>query len=492
MEEKKVKQEIDINKFVNFMEHPTNEAVKKEIELGLKSNYIPDETKNQIKSKFFDIQDNKRDLGEEYDRYLVNLLTKKRKEFKYLQAIFLIINNMEKHKILKKEGIIPDEKNEEGNNDIELDNDWYIDIKIDLVFNDNNYYHKYIKKMVNEFFVLLRKDFLTNYIKLDFIKKGESYYKNNKEEFLSSVIQLFEKLNNLTKDVDKNEPKRKKKKKKNKNKSVNSNNDSEIKEIENNIINGKEEDKLNNDDNLDDNQNIIDNFNNNLNEKKEEKENEIKNDNDEKKEESIKNKLWLDNLKLNREELKLVNNLNDKPLKSEINFLNKKEVENNLDTSKLDIEKRFKHLENQINELKNKNKIQENQISHFQEEISKLKLENENLKKEFQNNNFSNKFLLKQANKFILKKIIEKYFDKIKAKKEGENIKLNFIEDISGIKVNDLNKFIEKLFLDSISTEENYENIIFSLISKDEIKEFKLFEENNKIINYIIDKFNLK
>ena len=498
MEDKKIKQEIDINKFVNFMEHPSNDEVKKEIELGLKSKYIPDEAKNHIKSKFYDVQDNNRDLGEEYDRYLVNLLSKKRKEFKYLQAIFLIINNIEKHKILKEEGIIPDEDKDETNNGIEIDKDWYIDIKIDLVFNDHNYYHKYIKKMVTEFFELLKKDYLSKYIKLDFIKKGESYYKNKKEEFLSSVISLFENLNNLTKHVDQNEPKRKKGKKKNKNKNINnniSNNDSEIKDNENNNIkNEKEEEKLNNN-NFHDNQNIINNFNNNLNENEDERrENMTKNDNNKNKEESLKNKIWLDNLKLNREELKLVNNMNDKPLKSEIILSNKKEIveNNNIDSSNLDFDKRLKNLENQIVELKNKNKKQENTISLCQEEILKLKSENENLKKNYEKYNLGNNFIFKQINSFILKKIIEKYYDKIKAIKEGDKIKLNFIEDINGIKINELNKFIDGALFDINLTDDDYENIIEKLISKDEIKEFKVFEGDNKIRNYIIDKFNLK
>ena len=198
MEEKK--QEIDINKFVSKMEHPTNEEIKKEIELGLKSNIIPEEIKNQIKTKFYDMCNNKKNIGEDYDRYVVYLLSKKRKDFKYLQAIFLIINNQEKNEMLQKEGIAPENTNEENINedDIEINKDWYLDINIDLVFIDNNYYHKYVKKLIFELFLLLKKDFLNKYIKFDFAKKGESYYKNNKEEFLSEVISLYEKLNSVT------------------------------------------------------------------------------------------------------------------------------------------------------------------------------------------------------------------------------------------------------------------------------------------------------
>ena len=79
-----MKQEININEFIKAMEHPKNEEIKNEIELALKAKNIPDEIKSQIKSKFDNIEDNKKDLGEEYDRYLVNLLSKKRKDFKYL------------------------------------------------------------------------------------------------------------------------------------------------------------------------------------------------------------------------------------------------------------------------------------------------------------------------------------------------------------------------------------------------------------------------
>ena len=151
------------------MEHPNNEQIKKEVELALKSKNIPDELKNQIKSKFYDIKD-KKELGEVYDRYLVNLLNKKRKDFKYLQQIFLIINNIDKNEIIKKEGIIPHIKYySETKEELPSDEDCYIDIQIDLIFNDNNYYHKYIKKIILEFFELMDKEFLNNYIKQDFI-----------------------------------------------------------------------------------------------------------------------------------------------------------------------------------------------------------------------------------------------------------------------------------------------------------------------------------
>ncbi len=509
MEDKKCRQEIDTNKFINHMEHPTNEEVKKEIELGLKSNFIPEEIKELIKSKFYNIEDNKKVLGEEYDRFIVNLLSKKRKDFKYLQAIFLIINNIGKNEILKKEGIVRDYQNEGSNNDLELDNDWYIDIQLDLIYNDNSYYHKYVKKIINELFLLLNKEFLSNYIKLDFIKKGESYYKNNKEEFLSSIISLFEKLNNLTKIVDKNDTKRKKKKKKNKNKAstTNKNNeDSESKDNENIIIEDKIE-QLNNN-NLNNNQN---NMNNTYEIKDDIKENSNK-INNKNKGEVIKNKIWTDNLKLNREELELVNNLNDKSLKKEINIPNKKEIpEKHLDLlSTVDIQNKFLDLEKKINELKNQNKIQSNQISECKEKIVKLQHENEQLKCCLYNNNS-----FKNMNFFILKKLVDKYSDKIIVNTYGDNITFKFIQDINDIDINDLNKFTS-IFFNNLENEKNnintlvnniiincneqfesknfFENILDKLFTKEELKELNLniFKEENNIKNYLIEKYKLK
>ena len=515
MEDKKIKQEIDTNKFITYMEHPTNEEIKKEIELGLKSKNIPDEIKEQIKSKFYNIENIKKNIGEEYDRYLVNLLSKKRKDFKYLQAIFLIINNIEKNKILKKEGIVSDIQNEEVENGIEIDNDWYIDIQIDLVYNDNNYYHKYIKKIVNELFELLNKEFLNKYIKSDFIKKGESYYKNNKEEFLSEVISLFEKLHNLTKIVDKNEPKRKRKKKKNKNKNlINNNEDSEIKDNDNKIIYDKNQQPKNNNENLEINQNNIDNINE-LKEENNENNNIIDNKD---KGENMKNKIWLDNLQLNREELELSKEINDNSLKKEINFTKNLEIsEKHLDLlSNTDIGTKFLNIEKQINELKHQNKTQFNQISECQEKILNLQQENEKLKDELINYKFFNDFtLFKKMNSFFLKKILVKYGDKIKVKKEGENIKFNFEEEIKGIKINYLNNFIKIIysrikneenenisiinnmlsyFNNQFSGDNNCKNILEKLLDKEEMKEFSftLFCENNDIKNFIIDKFNLK
>ena len=547
MEDKKIKQEIDINKFVSYMEHPTNEEIKKEIETGLKSKNIPDEIKEQIKTKFYNIEDKTKDYGEEYDRYLVNLLVKKRKDFKYLQAIFLIINNIEKNRILKKEGIVPNYTNKAVNkNDVEIDEDWYIDIQIDLVFNDNNYYHKYVKKIVNELFSLLNKEFLSEYIKLDYTKKGESYYKNNKEDFLSSIIALFEKLNSLTKIVDKNETKRKKKnRKKNKNKNVsniNTNNNSEINENnndnnndnnnndENNIINinNKKEQIIKNDNvninqtnisNMNNINNISSNINININEKKETK-NENENNNkiidNQNKPDNKKNKIWVDNLKLNREELKLVNDINDKSLKNEITLpkTNKLELSDkclDLDLlSKIEIEKKFINLENQINELKNQNKAQSNQVSQFKEEMIKMQKENEILKNELNNIKlFTHIYILKKKNSFILKKILDKYQDKLEVKKEGENPIFNFTEDIKDIKVSELNTFIQKIYnnvcendsivkniMNNLDNEYNkdklYENIIDKLLNKEEMNEFNFFEEDIHIKNSIISKFDLK
>ena len=526
MEEKK--QDIDINKFVSKMEHPTKEEIKKEIESSLKSSTIPDEIKNQIKSKFYEIDNNKKNFGEEYDRYVVNLLSKKRKDFKYLQAIFLIINNIEKNEILQKEGIVPENKNEEKENedDIEINKDWYIDINIDLVFNDNNYYHKYVKKLLIELFLLLKKDFLIKYIKLDFTKKGESYYKNNKEEFLSAVISLYEKLNSVTNIVDKNDSKRKKKKKKNKKKDLASNNNNneeeEKKENGNSIINDKNDQLPNNDsDNIiNNNQNNINNLN--INEIKEEKKDNNNNKIDNIiKGENIKNKIWANtNLKLNREELELVNNINninDKPFEKEIKEINiptKLEMpDNHLDLlSDIDINKKFLYLEKQINELKTQNKIQSNQISECQQKIVKLQKENENLKNDLNNNKIFNLLNLKKMNISILKKIIDKYTDKLNVKKEGENISINFIEDINNINKKDLNQFVNTIYL-NIQDEENEEksvfnniigsqfngesfanNIVEKLFSEEEMKELNLnyFGEDNKIKNYIIEKFNLK
>ena len=556
MEDKKIKQEIDINKFVSYMEHPTNEEIKKEIETGLKSKNIPDEIKEQIKTKFYNIEDKNKDYGEEYDRYLVNLLVKKRKDFKYLQAIFLIINNIEKNRILKKEGIVPNYTNKAVNkNDVEIDEDWYIDIQIDLVYNDNNYYHKYVKKIVNELFSLLNKEFLSEYIKLDYTKKGESYYKNNKEDFLSSIIALFEKLNSLTKIVDKNETKRKKKnRKKNKNKNVsniNTNNNSEINENNNDNNNNNENNNNdnNNDNNNNDNNNIINinnkkdqiikndnvninqanisnmnNINNisnniNINEKKEIK-NENENNNkiidNQNKPDNKKNKIWVDNLKLNREELKLVNDINDKSLKNEISLSksNKLELSDkclDLDLlSKIEIEKKFINLENQINDLKNQNKAQSNQVSQFKEEMVKMQKENEILKNELNNIKlFTHIYILKKKNSFILKKILDKYHDKLEVKKEGENPIFNFNEDIKDIKVSELNTFIQKIYnnvcendsivkniMNNLDNEFNkdkiYENIIDKLLNKEEMNEFNFFEEDIHIKNYIISKFDLK
>ena len=515
MEDKKFKQEIDTNKFISHMEHPTNEEIKKEIEVGLKSKIIPDEIKELIKSKFYNIEDNSKDLGEEYDRFLVNLLSKKRKDFKYLQAIFLIINHYDKNEILKKEGIVPDFKNEEERKQSQFDNDWYIDIQIDLIYNDNTYYHKYVKRIINELFILLNKEFLMNYIKLDFTKKGESYYKNNKEEFLSGIISLFEKLNNLTKIIDKNETKRKKKKKKNKNKNLMSNKnieDSESKNnenVENIIIDDKMDQVNNNNLNNDKNNNIEKSKVNEIKDEDEKSENNnkiiIKNKGD-----NMKNKIWMDSLKLNREELELVNNLNDKSLKKEINLSSKIDIpENHKDSlTSIEIKNRFLDFENQINELKSQNKIQSNQISECQEKILKLQNENEKLK-----NFLYNSKSFKKLNYFILKKIIDKYVDRININKEGENIEFNFIEDINDVKINELNIFTKNIY-DKLENQKNETNLLFKnikwneqfdsknsldnilekLLTKEEIKELSenLFEGDYKIKNYIIEKFKSK
>ena len=511
-----MKQEININDFIKAMEHPNNEQIKKEVELALKSKNIPDEIKNQIKSKFYDIED-KKELGEEYDRYLVNLLNKKRKDFKYLQAIFLIINNIEKNEILKKEGIIPEVKYySETKEELPSDEGWYIDIQIDLVFNDNNYYYKYIKKIILEFYELMDKEFLNNYIKQDFIKKGESYYRNHQEEFLSNIIILFDKLNTLTKIINKNEQKRKKKnkKKKNKNKVLISNNNSnnnedndndnddnsEIKESDNNIKNENNNEK-----------NINNNINNNI-EQKIENNNKLDNQN---KGELLKNKIWLNNLKLNSEQLEFTNNIFDKSLKNEDSYINKtKSPDKSPDIlSENKIEQKLLDLERQISELKSKNKAQENQISQCQEDILKLQKENDNLKKEVNNTKLvTNIFISKKISNLVLKKIINKYKDKLKLRNEEGNTKLYFVDDINNIKVNDLNKFMEiilnninlnnpleikdnkekeknnlfNIFLNTIENNNTnniklYENIIESLLSKEEIKDLNNFEEDNEI-----------
>ena len=530
-------EDININEFIVSMEHPNNEDIKKEIELKLKSKIIPDEIKDQIKSKFYNIDINSKDLGEEYDRYLIHLINKKRKDYKYLQAIFLIINNIEKNEILKKQGIMYELIEEENN--LIIDDNWYIDINIDLIFNDNNYYYKYVKKIINELFELLNKEFLIKYIKIDFNKKGESYYKNNKEEFLSSIKSLFNELNKLTKLIDKKENKRKKKnKKKNKNKNIIinenniNNNEYKIKNDEIKIINDKNEEKDNKDKlNIDNNNEInnkinnisnINNINNNNNDIKK----EIKDNNNNKLDNQNKNKIWLNNLKLNREELEIKNNnIYDKLLKNDNNGNNNIIInsDNKLENpdkcldliSNKEIYNKFIDLEKQINDLKNINKIQNNQISQCQEDIIKLQKENNELKTELNNiKKFTDIYIYKNINKFIIKKIISKYYDKLKVEKKEKKFLIEFIDDINGIKVKDLNELIDKLmnniyerkndkdinynFLNDIfniiNKDNNLilnENIIEKLLSKEELKEFYLLTEDIEITELIKDKFNI-
>ena len=525
MEDKAIRQEINTNAFVNSMEHPKNEEIKNELESAFKSKFIPEEMKEIIKAKFYDnIINNKKEYGEEYDRYLVNLLTKKRKDYKYLQAIFLIINNSKKLEVLRKEGIYNDKEDEKQNeiNDIPFDEEnWFIEIQIDLVFNDNHYYHKYVKKIIFELFEIVDNNFLLKYIKKEFIKKGEFYYKNNSEEFLSGIISLFEKLNSLTKIVDENKPKRKKRnKKKNKNKNLNAddknknngddNENDNDNDIDNTDINLAIKDKDNsiNDNNDDYNKNINKINNNNISDIKEDNStnnNKIDNQN--------KNKIWLKDLKLNREELELGNNKYDKSLKNEEKKLN---YPNEIESpqickdfkSKIEIEK-FIDLEKQINELRNKNEIQANQISQCQEDISKLKKENEQLKDKLNKTQYiTNIFVYKRLSNFILKKIINKYNDKLKVEKTDKNIIISFTEDINEIKINDLNKFVSKIsnlnqnnfnyknlkeiFYHEDNDRKLDQNIIEKLFSEEEIEQFFLFEDDIEIQNLINDKINKK
>ena len=523
MEDKAIRQEINTNAFVNSMEHPKNEEIKNELESAFKSKFIPEEMKEIIKAKFYDnIINNKKEYGEEYDRYLVNLLTKKRKDYKYLQAIFLIINNSKKLEVLRKEGIYNDKEDEKQNeiNDIPFDEEnWFIEIQIDLVFNDNHYYHKYVKKIIFELFEIVDNNFLLKYIKKEFIKKGEFYYKNNSEEFLSGIISLFEKLNSLTKVVDENKPKRKKRnKKKNKNKILNTDDKNKNNENENDNNNDidnadinldkKDEDNLINNDNNNTNNNINKIKNNNISNAKEDN-----SSNNNKLDNQNKNKIWLNNLKLNREELELGNNKYDKSLKNEEKKLNyPNEIENSqtcIDfVSKIEIGKKFIDLEKQINELKSKNEIQANQISQCQEDISKLQKENDVLKdKLHKTQNITNLFVYKRLSNFILKKIINKYNDKLKVEKRDKNVIISFTEDINEIKVNDLNKFISKisnLILMNFDYNKNEifnhednemkldQNIIEKLFSEEEIKSLFLFDDDIEIQNLINDKLNKK
>ena len=254
-------------------------------------------------------------------------------------------------------------KYDDFKNELSFDEDWYIDIQIDLIFNDNNYYHKYVKKVVNELFVLMKKDFLSNYIKLDYVKKGESYYRNHQEEFLSKVISLFDKLNSLTKNTSEQKRKKKNKKKKNKNTITTNNNDINTNDNEN--YNDNEEESEMKEQDIDNNikyENIeeIKNIgNNNINDDNNIEEKMINNTknilDNEKKGEILKNKNWFNNLGLNREELEFTNNNifeksqnkeNDKLcIKSNINTINEEEIpEKDKEikiSSKVDIEKKF-------------------------------------------------------------------------------------------------------------------------------------------------------
>lgn len=507
MEDKAIRQEINTNIFVNSMEHPKNEEIKNELDSAFKSNFIPEEIKEIIKTKFYDnIINNKKEYGEEYDRYLVNLLSKKRKDYKYLQAIFLIINNPQKLELLRKEGICYDKEDDKQDeiSDIPFDDDenWFIEIQIDLVFNDNHYYHKYVKKIINELFVMVDMKLLLKYIKIEFIKKGELYYKNNSEEFLSSIISLFEYLHNLTKVIDENKPKRKKKnKKKNKNKNVNAddknkNTDNDNNDIYNPDINldKKDEDNIINDNN----NKVLNKINNNeITDIKEDNSN-----NNNKLDNQNKNIIWLNNLELNREELELGNNKYDKPLKNEEKKLN---YPIEIESTETEIGKKFMELEKQINELKSKNEIQANQISQCQEDISKLRKENEQLKK---TQKITNIYIYKKLSNILLKKIVNKYNDKLKIEKKDNNIIINFIEDINEIKVNDLNKFVSTITnlnksnygyksLNEIFCNEDKDmkldqNIIEKLFTKKEMESLYLFEDDIEIQNLIKEELNKK
>ena len=223
--------------------------------------------------------------------------------------------------------------------------------------------------------------------------------------------------------------------------------------------------------------------------------------------------MWLKDLKLNREELELGNNKYDKSLKNEEKKLN---YPNEIESpqickdfkSKIEIEK-FIDLEKQINELRNKNEIQANQISQCQEDISKLKKENEQLKDKLnKTQNITNIFVYKRLSNFILKKIINKYNDKLKVEKTDKNIIISFTEDINEIKINDLNKFISKIsnlnqnnfnyknlkeiFYHEDNDRKLDQNIIEKLFSEEEIEQFFLFEDDIEIQNLINDKINKK
>ena len=317
---------------------------------------------------------------------------------------------------------------------------------------------------------------------------------------MSGIISLFEKLNSLTKVVDENKPKRKKRnKKKNKNKNLNS--DDKNKNIENDNDNDvdnadinlekKDEDTSINDNN---NKNINKINNNNISDVKEDNSITINN----KLENQNKNKMWLSNLELNREELELGNNKYDKSLKSEEKKLNYSNVIESPQTC-IDL---FIDLEKKVNELKSKNEIQANQISQCQEDISKLKKENEQLKDKLnKTQNITKIIASKRLSNFLLKKIINKYNDKLKAEKRGKNHIISFTEDINEIKVNDLNKFVsilsnlnQKNFdyknLNEIFYHEDNDmkldqDIIEKLFSEEEIKSLFIFDDEIEIQNLI-------
>jgi len=507
MEDKAIRQEINTNVFVNSMEHPKNEEIKNELEAAFKSKFIPEEMKEIIKTKFYDnIINNKKEYGEEYDRYLVNLLSKKRKDYKYLQAIFLIINNSQKLEVLRKEGIYldKDDEKQEEISDIPFDDEnWFIEIQIDLVFNDNHYYHKYVKKIIYELFEIIDNNFLLKYIKKEIIKKGELYYKNNGDEFLSGIISLFDKLNSLTKVIDENKPKRKKKnRKKNKNKNLNEDdknknndkdNDNEADNADINLEKKDENESINNN-----NENINKINNNSISDIKEDNSfNNNKSDN------QNKNKMSFNNLELNSEELQLGNNKYDKSIKNEekkLNYPNEIESPQNCKDfiSKIEIGKKLIDLEKQVNDLKSKNETQANQISQCQEDISKLKKENELLKDKLnKTQNITNIFAYKKLYNCIFKKILNKYNDKVKVEKKDNNIIIGFTEDINEIKVNDLNKFVSKIanfkqkncdfknLIEIFYQEDNdiklNQNIIEKLFSKKEIESLFLFDDDNEI-----------
>ena len=223
--------------------------------------------------------------------------------------------------------------------------------------------------------------------------------------------------------------------------------------------------------------------------------------------------MWLKDLKLNREELELGNNKYDKSLKNEekkLNYPNEKESPQICKDfkSKIEIEKLI-DLEKKINELRNKNEIQANQISQCQEDISKLKKENEQLKDKLNKTQYiTNIFVYKRLSNFILKKIINKYNDKLKVEKTDKNIIISFTEDINEIKLNDLNKFVSKIsnlnqnnfnyknlkeiFYHEDNDRKLDQNIIEKLYSEEEIKQFFLFEDDIEIQNLINDKINKK